>query len=87
MAEKKYVGNSKAIKGKFGVFYNLSMKLDDLMKLPTNEKGYIRVTMSELKEPDKFGNTHTLYHDDYVPKAKVSDANEDIADDLNSLPF
>jgi hypothetical protein len=42
--------------------------------------------MSELKEPDKFGNTHTLYHDDYVPKAKVSDANEDIAEDI-SLPF
>ena len=86
MAEKKYVGNSKAIKGKFGVFYNLSMKLTDLEKLPTNEKGYIRITMSELKEPDKFGNTHTLYHDDYVPKAKSNDANEDIAEDFN-LPF
>lgn len=48
--------------------FNMSFKLEDLKKLPTNEKGYIRVSMSELKSPDKFGNTHTCFENDYKKK-------------------
>lgn len=63
--EKNYVGNGKAITTKYGTMFNMSFKLEDLKKLPTNEKGYIRVSMSELKSPDKFGNTHTCFENDY----------------------
>ena len=85
MAEKKYVGNGKAIKGKFGTFYNLSLKLSDLEKLPTNDKGYIKISMSELKQPDQYGNTHTLYENDYKAPQKIN-ANEDVELDPD-LPF
>jgi len=85
MAEKKYVGNGKAIQGKYGTFYNLSLKLSDLEKLPTNDKGYIKVSMSELKQPDQYGNTHTLYENDYKAPQKIN-ANEDVEDE-QTLPF
>ena len=80
--EKKYVGNGKAIEGKFGTFFNLSLNINDLNKIEPNEKGYIKITMSKLKEPDKNGNTHTVYENEYKPVANV---NEVANDEL--LPF
>ena len=79
--QKKYVGNGKAIEGKFGTFFNLSLKLDDLNKIEPNEKGYIKISMSQLKEPDKFGNTHTVYENDYKPVQK-----EEITE-TDDMPF
>ena len=79
--EKKYVGNGKAIEGKFGTFFNLSLNINDLNKIEANEKGYIKITMSKLKEPDKNGNTHTVYENDYKPVQKEEIANE------SDLPF
>lgn len=80
--EKKYVGNGKAIEGKFGTFFNLSLNINDLNKIEANENGYIKITMSKLKEPDKNGNTHTVYENDYKP---VANSNE-VANDKD-LPF
>ena len=80
--DKKYVGNGKAIEGKFGTFFNLSLNIYDLNKIEANEKGYIKITMSKLKEPDKNGNTHTVYENDYKP---VTNSNEVANDEL--LPF
>lgn len=81
MADKKYVGNGKAIEGKFGTFFNLSLNINDLNKIEANEKGYIKITMSKLKEPDKNGNTHTVYENDYKPVQKEDVANDEL------LPF
>lgn len=81
--EKKYVGNGKAIEGKYGTFYNLSLNINDLNKIEPNEKGYIKISMSQLKEPDKFGNTHTVYENDYKPVQKINEAE----DELTDLPF
>lgn len=87
MAEKKYVGNGKAINGKFGQIFNISIKVEDLLKLEQN-KGYVRLTMSELKSPDKFGNTHTIYKNDYKPQAKEETTQEQIINqDFEELPF
>jgi hypothetical protein len=83
--EKKYVGNGKAITTKYGTMYNISLKLEDLKKLPVNEKGYIRLTLAELKNADKYGNTHTCFENDYVDsgtKPQTTNANEDITSDL-----
>ena len=80
--EKKYVGNGKAIEGKFGTFFNLSLNINDLNKIEPNDKGYIKISMSQLKQPDKYGNTHTVYEHKYKPVANVND----IANDKD-LPF
>ncbi len=81
--EKKYVGNGKAIEGKYGTFYNLSLNINDLNKIEPNDKGYIKISMSQLKEPDKFGNTHTVYENDYKPVQKINEAE----DESTALPF
>lgn len=80
--EKKYVGKAKKVSTKFGEIINASFKLEDL-KAIVNEKGYVNVTISEMKQADKYGYTHTAYLNDYQPKAQVTNAD----DDLNSLPF
>lgn len=81
MAGKNYVGNGKAITTKYGTIYNLSLKLEDLKKLPTNDAGYIKLTLSELKSPDKYDNTHTVYENDYKPQAN------NVAQESQDLPY
>lgn len=45
----------------------LSLLFSDLESLPRNEDGYIRLVVSELREPDKFGNTHSIFENDWKP--------------------
>jgi len=83
--EKNYVGSGKAITTKYGVMYNLGLRIEDLKKLPVSEKGYIRITLAELKNVDKNGNTHTCFENDYVDsgnKPQITNANEDVSQDL-----
>jgi hypothetical protein len=82
--EKKYVGKAKKVSTKFGEIINASFKLEDL-KAIVNDKGYVNVSISEMKQADKYGYTHTAYWNDYQPKAQAQVTNAD--DDLNSLPF
>lgn len=82
--QKNYVGNGKERTNKFGKKeINISFKLSDLQKI-VNEKGYVNITITEMKQSDKYGNTLTAYENDYKPQPKTTNANEDID---NSLPF
>ena len=87
--EKNYVGKAK--EGKFGIL-NASFKLEDLQKI-VNEKGYVNVSISQMKQPDKYGYTHTIYANDYKPSSAVSQSappfnngSSAVAED-ESLPF
>lgn len=81
--QKNYVGNGKKLSTKFGEIINVSLKLTDLQKI-VNEKGYVNITITEMKQADKYGNTLTAYENDYKPQPKTTNANEDID---QSLPF
>lgn len=76
--EKVYVGSGK-IKTfeNGGSVINISLKIADL---PDSVDGkYINLTVAERREPDKYGFTHTVYVNDFVPKkSKEEDS---------SLPF
>ena len=76
MSEKIYVG-----KGKLGKFDTIRIGLN-AEKLPQpNERGYINLVVSQMKETDKWGNTHTVYVDDYQKKSHGEFQNSD------GLPF
>jgi hypothetical protein len=63
MAEPKvYVGKGKAY-GSYGCV-KISIKIADLKP---NDKGWINLVVSPLKQPDQWKNTHTIYVDDWRP--------------------
>jgi len=70
--EKKYVGNSRNIQGKFGEIQKLSFSRKDLEILldNLNEKGYVNLNRIAKKETDKYGNTHYMVIDDWKPEEK-----------------
>jgi hypothetical protein len=70
--EKKYVGSSKNIQGKFGEIQKISFsKKDlDLMMDNLNERGYVNLNRIAKKETDKYGNTHYLVIDEWQPQEK-----------------
>ena len=69
---KNYISGSakKVTFADGGEIINLDLKLADLAALPANERGYIKITISERKTVDEYGNTHSIYENAYVPKAK-----------------
>jgi hypothetical protein len=68
--EKKYVGSSKNIQGKFGEIQKISFSKKDLQLMMDNlnEKGYVNLNRVAKKETDKFGNTHYLVIDEWQPQ-------------------
>lgn len=62
MSDRVYVGKGKRV-GKFGNI-KLGLKLEGVNP---NEKGYTNLIVSEMREPDKYGNEFTVYVDDYQP--------------------
>lgn len=46
---------------------NLDLKLSDLNDLPVSEKGYIRLTVAPRKSPGTYGETHSVYENDFKP--------------------
>jgi len=46
---------------------NIDIKKEWLDSLPVSEGGYVKMTLTALKNIDKFGNTHLIYENDYKP--------------------
>ena len=90
MAEKVYVGSGK----KFGQYDQLRIGIRFADLPEPNDRGYINLIVSLRREPDKMGNTHTVYVDDWTPNAfKDAKAEEQIEQERQSrqpndfLPF
>ena len=64
MAEKIFVGNGKVL-GNYGQL-KISFKIADIQQY-ANDKGYVNLVVAERKEPDKFGNTHSVAVDTWKP--------------------
>lgn len=63
---KNYISTFiKEREGKYGKFMTVSMKLEELNKLPVDKYGNVKVIIQGRKEPDKFGNTHSMIEDTY----------------------
>ncbi len=87
MSEPKiYVGKGKA--GKYGT--KISICLTDLPKEHINEykgKKYINLEINEMKQPDKFGKTHTITVDTWKPEPKSDAPDNSVAPPVDDLPF
>lgn len=72
MASKTYVkGSAKKIDfDNGGSIINLSVNLENL-KEHADEKGWVRLVCSERTSPDMYGNTHSLYLNEWKPTPKA----------------
>jgi hypothetical protein len=64
MSDKKYVGGGKV--ANYGII-NIGIRAKDL-PVP-NEKGYINLCVGSRREVSKFGETHSVWVNDWVPGA------------------
>lgn len=79
MSEKVYVGKGKLV-GKYNQL-KLGIRVEELVK-NANDKGYVNILVGEMREADKFGNTHTAFIDNWVPSSK-----DNPSTDESTLPF
>ncbi len=74
MAEKTYLKcSAKARTTTHGEMINIGVKSTDLIAFAqahTNERGYVNLTVSQRKEPGKYGDTHSVALDTFEPKAR-----------------
>ena len=90
MADKIYFNGFNGKATKYGV--KLSGKADKIIeeiKKHTNAKGYINLEVQPRREPDKYGNTHTIIVDTWEPSSdsKVTPANISGQEEIKDLPF
>jgi len=70
MSEQKiYCGSAKKITTQYGELMKVSFSRSDIEKLTANlnEKGWVNLNISERKEADKYGNTHSVVVDNWKP--------------------
>ena len=74
---KIYCGKGKEIDGKFGRFMSINICLDDIpaehVFKATNGKRYVGLSVSEMRNPDEKGKTHTVTVD--TRKSDISKPN------------
>lgn len=92
MQAKNYITGSAREKtfDNGGSVINLSICLDDLLKLPKTQdksgRAYVKLTIAPRKTEGKYGETHAIYEDTYQPKPKEGSTTEPKIDP-NDLPF
>ena len=90
---KRYINGiySKAVKMQYGELINLTLKQDALNEMLENlsvSTRTVRITIAERKEADKYGNTHTVFYNDYVPEAKPASSEPAKSEpEEDDLPF
>jgi len=61
MSDKfEYIGRLKEIDGKYGPFLSGDICCKKIPKEFINDRGYLKLTISRLKEVDDRGNTHSV---------------------------
>lgn len=68
---KTYIKSMRYKQGKFGgkLSININNLINELNPLK-NEKGYVNLNIHELREIDKYGNTHYIVLDEWKPEPK-----------------
>ena len=87
---KIYCGKGKVISTKNGSFEKINICIDEIpvehMFKAKNGKRYVNLLVSEMRQPDDKGNTHTVSVDTWKPSDKVTPP-EDFRDDSDFIPF
>lgn len=76
MAETIYFNGFSAKRSKYGI--KISGKVEKIieeLQKHVNSKGYINLDITERREADKYGNTHSVKVDTWEPKTASNEAN------------
>ena len=78
MAEKQYLRCSAKEKTfrNGNAIINLGVKVEDLIafaKAHANDRGYLNLVVSPRRSPGQYGDTHSVYLDDYVPSRRSAE--------------
>lgn len=77
MSEKTYVAKGKKIEFKNGGhIIKIGIKPSELIQYQ-NEKGYVNLVIGGLRSPDKWGNDHTVWVDDWKPSQNTEAKEEE----------
>ena len=74
-----YVGKGKKRNGKFGEFITFYIDLNKAKEF-ANEKGFINLQISEMKNQDQYGNSHTISVNEYKKETKIETEEIDLSD-------
>ena len=78
----------KKIDWKYWEFYWISLKKEDLDKLPFNEKGFINLNINRRQQADKRGNEYYITLNEYTPKENWGFVKkEEPKEYMEDLPF
>lgn len=87
MNNKKYVGKGKqAQNGAELVNFSIAeSKIKDFFKEHKNGERYLALTIGKMREADMYGNTHTVFIDEFVPSKPQ--AKQEVVEENADLPF
>lgn len=89
MADKRYVG--KGWEHTFpdgGSVVNLSLNIEDLGRLPVDQYGCVKVTVSRMKSQDtKSKATHTVYENTFTRNNRNEERRETEFQPTDDFPF
>lgn len=78
MADKTYLKCSAKEKtfGNGGSVIKLGIKVEELaafVKAHKNERGYVNLVIAQRRNVGEYGDTHSVYLDDYTPSGRQRD--------------
>ncbi len=83
---KTYIGKGKVYKTKYGELTSINVCLDDIpnemIEKSKNGKRYVRMTISEMREKDRYDNTHTVFVENRKQEKQDVVAPENFVDDI-----
>lgn len=86
MSEPKiYIWNGK--QSKYGIRLSFSRKDLETMQANLSEKGYINLNLNERKEVGKYGETHSMTVDTWVPTQKPTTNGYESNVDISDVPW
>lgn len=59
------------VKTQYGELINLKLNVQDLEKL-NQQRGFVRLTVAPRKEKWKYGETHTIYENEYKAESTAT---------------
>ena len=73
---KQYCGKAKRRSSQFGEFFNITLSPSDVETIiaARGADGWLHLQMGETRQPDKRGNTHTIWVDDWKPNGQQANA-------------
>ena len=90
--ETIYCGGGKQVKGEYGTFRAITINLSDLPKehiFEYNDKKYIKLNISDKREPDQFGKDVSVSVNTWKPgeSEKGQEQEKPVSRKEDDLPF